>query len=107
MVLFRFVDVGAELFAMTASCARAAMLVRKGTEGVQAVQLADHFCMLSRQRVERWFQTVFHNSDKDTYRLAREVLDGKHLWLESGIMDLRSRIEAVPHPVPEPVRTNR
>jgi len=69
------------------------------------VRLADHFCTLSRQRVERLFQAIFHNPDKDTYRLAREVLEGKHVWLESGILDLRRKRDAVAPHIPEPVRT--
>ena len=103
MMLFRFVDVGAELFAMTASYVRAAMLLRKGQDGPEAVRLADHFCVLSRRRIEGIFRTIFHNTDRATYSLAQEVLQGKHTWLESGILDLRQKMEAVPGMVPEPV----
>ena len=50
MTLFRFVDVGAELFAMAATCVRAQRLADKKTEGaVEAVRLADHFCRLARR----------------------------------------------------------
>jgi hypothetical protein len=107
IVLFRFVDIGAELFAMAASCVRANMLARKGTDGAEAVQLAGHFCLLSRQRVERIFQTIFHNTDRETSRLARDVLEGKHSWLESGILDLRRKTDGVPDRIPEPVSSNR
>jgi alkylation response protein AidB-like acyl-CoA dehydrogenase len=108
MILFRIVDVGAELFAMAASCVRADMLVRKGTDGAQAVRLAGHFCRLSRQRVEELFRTIFHNNDNDTYKLAGEVLEGKHTWLESGIVDTASgKGDQVPGIVPEPVHSSR
>jgi hypothetical protein len=35
--------------------------------------------------VKRLFGSVFNNDDVKTYGLAREVLDGKHIWLEEGI----------------------
>src|SRR5881409_1745188 len=50
MTLFRFVEIGAELFAMSASCARARMLQKKGQR--EAVELADHFCKAARRKVE-------------------------------------------------------
>src|SRR6185312_16517286 len=42
MVLFRAVDIGAELFAMAAACVRAHMLSKKGN--TKAIALADLFC---------------------------------------------------------------
>jgi alkylation response protein AidB-like acyl-CoA dehydrogenase len=82
LTLFRFVDIGAELFAMTACCVRARMLVKNGQNGDEAVHLADHFCRLARGRIRASFRAVFHNEDIPTYRLARQVLDGDHAWLE-------------------------
>ena len=107
MILFRIVDIGAELFAMAASCVRANMLACKGEDGSHAVRLADHFCRLSRRRVEGLFKTIFHNSDSNTYELAREVLEGKHAWLESGIIDQPGKNSKAPAVVPEPVRLSR
>jgi hypothetical protein len=80
MVLFRLVDVGSELFAMAAACARATALARKGQP--EAVELADLFCVDARRRVRAIFRRVFDNDDVATYRLAKDVLDGKHTWFE-------------------------
>jgi len=107
MVLFRIVDIGAELFAMTASCVRADMLMRQGQDGAHAVRLADHFCRLSRRKVKQLFRAVFHNNDKETRALASRVLDGQYSWLESGIVDSRSGQGEVPGVIPEPVRASR
>jgi alkylation response protein AidB-like acyl-CoA dehydrogenase len=82
-VLFRLVDVGAELFAMAAACSRAEMLRKKGQP--EAVELADLFCRYARRRVRATFRTVFDNEDARTYAVARRVLDGKHQWLERGM----------------------
>jgi alkylation response protein AidB-like acyl-CoA dehydrogenase len=83
-VLFRLVDVGAELFAMAAACSRAEMLRKKGQR--EAVELADLFCRYARRRVRATFRTVFDNEDVRTYAIARQVLEGKHQWLEQGLV---------------------
>jgi len=83
-VLFRLVDVGADLFAIAAACSRAEMLRRKGQP--EAVELADLFCRYARRRVRATFRSVFANDDGRTYALAREVLEGKHTWLERGMV---------------------
>jgi hypothetical protein len=96
MTLFRLVDIGAELFAMTASCVRARMLVRQENNGSEAVQLADHFCRLSRRRVRELFGSIFDNEDRVTTSIARQVLEGDHLWMESGTVGLEHETPAKP-----------
>jgi ACAD9/ACADV-like protein/acyl-CoA dehydrogenase-like protein len=83
-VLFRLVDVGAELFAIAAACSRAQMLRTKGQ--AEAVELADLFCRYARRRVRAAFRTVFDNDDARTYAVARAVLEGKHTWMETGLV---------------------
>jgi hypothetical protein len=80
MVLFRAVDIGAELYAMTAACTRATMLARDGEAG--AVDLADAFCRLSRHRVASLFRSLYGPEDRAMYRLAQRVLAGEHAWVE-------------------------
>lgn len=82
-VLFRIVDIGAELFAMSAACVRAQALQKQGND--QAVQLADVFCRRARVRVRHLFDELFKNADNSTYRLAQDVLKGKHTWFEQGL----------------------
>jgi alkylation response protein AidB-like acyl-CoA dehydrogenase len=84
-VLFRLVDVGAELFAMSAVCVRAKELSRQKLDDDAPLRLADLFCRHSRRRVRRLFDDVFRNSDAFTYRTAQEVLQGRHAWLEQGL----------------------
>lgn len=81
-VLFRLVDVGAELFAMSAVCVRARSLVQAKPEERGPERLADLFCRHARRRVRHLFADVFNNSDAYTYRVAQEVLKGDHAWLE-------------------------
>jgi hypothetical protein len=83
MVLFRLVDVGSELFAMSAACSRAMMLAKRGQP--EAIELADMFCREARRRVQASFERVFDNDDVPTYRVAKDVLEGRHAWMESGV----------------------
>lgn len=82
MVLGRLVDVGAELFAMAASVSRAAS--PQAPPG--AARLADLFCRQARRRVVTLRRGVYCNDDRQTYRTAREVLDGEYPWLEENIL---------------------
>ena len=85
MVLFRAVDVGAELFAMSAAIVRAQMLAKAGNR--EAVTLADLFCREARERVKASFDALYGPNDDELYRVSRQVLDGKHAWLEQGIVE--------------------
>src|SRR5437667_3566558 len=89
-VLFRLVDVAGELFAMAATCARARLLVaRDPVAAGHAVQMADLFCRQSRGRIRAKFKGLWRNEDVPTYRVAQEVLEQKHLWLEQGMVRLQ------------------
>jgi hypothetical protein len=83
MVLFRLVDAGSELFAMAAACSRAVMLAKKGQR--EAIELADLFCINARRRVRFAFRRVMENDDVENYRVAKDVLAGKHEWMEKGV----------------------
>ncbi|MEO5510768.1 MAG: acyl-CoA dehydrogenase, partial [Longimicrobiales bacterium] len=87
-VLFRMVDVGAELFAMAAVCVHANAMVKKDPSDRGPQRVADLFCRHARNRVKRSFHDMFENHDVITYRVAQEVLNGKHAWLERDIPDL-------------------
>jgi alkylation response protein AidB-like acyl-CoA dehydrogenase len=90
--LSRIVDIGAELFAMSAACVRAEKVRRdslsSGSEdGRAAYQLADVFCMQSRLRVEELFGRLWHNTDDLDRKVVTGILDGTYAWLEDGIVD--------------------
>jgi alkylation response protein AidB-like acyl-CoA dehydrogenase len=82
-ILFRAVDIGAELFAMSAAVGRANMLKRTGSaEAERAERMADLFCRMSRRRVGELFRGLRGNDDVRRYRAARDVLAGQDTWLE-------------------------
>jgi alkylation response protein AidB-like acyl-CoA dehydrogenase len=83
-VLFRGVDIGAELFAMAAACVRADDEARRGNSG--ALALADVFCRQARRRVDRLFRDFYGPNDAAIYALSQQVLQGEYEWMERGVM---------------------
>lgn len=81
LLLGRFVEIGTELFAITASCARAQDL---GTE--EARVLADYFCQMTRLKIEGLFRDVHKNRDAEGYRMAQRVMAGEFRWVEKGMI---------------------
>ena len=85
-LLFRCVDIGAELWAMTATCVRAQRDVKARPADRSAYEVADLFCLQARRRCEALFEGLRSNDDVEGYRLARGVLEGRYEWLEQGIV---------------------
>src|SRR6478735_4480051 len=85
--LGRIVDIGAELFAMSAACVRAEHLRGTGEHGREAYQLADAFCRQARIRVEALFTRLWSNTDDLDRRVVDGVLAGTYTWLEEGVVD--------------------
>ena len=79
--LARLVDIGAELFAISAACVKAA------ADGDRAVEVADAFAAQARVRVDELFDRLWRNTDGSDAALARHVLDGRLTWLEEGVLD--------------------
>ena len=84
--LGRAVDIGAELFAMTAACVRAKAEEETDPTGLE---LADAFCEQARVRVDALFTALWRNSDATDRRLARKVLEGRYRRLEEGVRHIR------------------
>jgi alkylation response protein AidB-like acyl-CoA dehydrogenase len=78
LLLGRFVEIGAELFAITATCLRAERLLQStdaNPDGADFLKLVDYFCQASRLRIEEKFRALRHNADRVGYKLAQEVLN--------------------------------
>jgi alkylation response protein AidB-like acyl-CoA dehydrogenase len=88
--LGRIVDIGAELFAMSAAVMKAEQIRSKqgGAKGAEAVELADVFCRQASLRVDRLFDALWSNTDAVDMRVSAGLLDGKFAWLDEGIVDL-------------------
>lgn len=87
-VLARIVDIGSELFVMTAVTVRADMLAAKNPEDSSPADLADLFCRQARRRVQALFSNLFSNDDDATYKVAGRTMEGAYGWLEEGVVTL-------------------
>ncbi len=86
--LGRIVDIGAELFAMSAAVVYAQTAIQEHPERAdQTRELAEAFCNQARHRTDRLFHELWSNADTPNHRLALDVLSGRHTWLEAGIID--------------------
>ncbi|MFC7917541.1 acyl-CoA dehydrogenase family protein [Streptomyces sp. NPDC057386] len=85
--LGRIVDIGAELFAMSAACVRAEMLRSRGDHGREAYQLSDAFCRQARLRIDELFERLWTNTDDHDRKVVKGVMSGTYTWLEDGIVD--------------------
>ncbi|GAA2788825.1 acyl-CoA dehydrogenase family protein [Saccharopolyspora taberi] len=100
LFLGRLVDIGAELFAMSATCVHA----RSSGHGGSAQELANAFCAQARLRVEDLFRRLWHNTDASDSALAREVLSGEYRWLDEGILDASTEGPWIADATPGPTR---
>ncbi|MFF7556639.1 acyl-CoA dehydrogenase family protein [Streptomyces olivaceus] len=102
--LGRVVDIGAELFAMSAACVRAEHLRARGDHGREAYQLADAFCHQSRIRVEELFGRLWTNTDGVDRKVVKGVLGGAYEWLEQGVVDPSGEGPWIADTTPGPAR---
>ena len=86
--LGRIVDIGAELFAISATVAYADTMGRERPERKdEAIELAQLFCAMAKRRADDLFHQLWANDDDDRHAAAQKVLAGRYTWLEEGILD--------------------
>jgi alkylation response protein AidB-like acyl-CoA dehydrogenase len=87
LLLGRFVDIGAELFAVSASLARAqAMVERSDAQALSALDLTEYFCRCSQIRVAEFFRATTKNTDDLSYHVGRKILAELPQALTDGIL---------------------
>ena len=86
--LGRIVDIGAELFAMSAAVAYADTIGREHPERKeQSAELAALFCRQAKRRADTLFTELWSNDDDENRGTADHVLSGRYTWLEDGVSD--------------------
>src|SRR4051794_24830587 len=91
--LGRIVDIGAELFAISAAVVYAETIAEETPErGDAARELADLFCAQARHRADALFHDLWDNTDDAGYKTAMGLLEGRYTWLEEGVSDPGDRV---------------
>ncbi len=85
-VLGRLVEIGAELFAISATVSRAQAMVTKHPADRSPVELADAFARNARRRIDERFGAIFDNEDVINYTVAQKTTAGGYAWVESGMV---------------------
>ena len=99
MVLFRLVDIGTDLFAMSAAISYATMLAKQGH--ANAVDLADVFCKEARMRIDFNFEHVFDNHDEESYRLVTKLLKNEYDWFRGPMVEPVDAVMPTPEQIEE------
>jgi alkylation response protein AidB-like acyl-CoA dehydrogenase len=85
-VLGRLVEIGAELFAISATVSRAQAMARKNPADRSPIELADAFARNSRRRIEERFAALFDNEDVLNYKVAQQTMANRYAWVEDGMV---------------------
>jgi len=88
LTLERLVNIGMELFAMAATCSYAKSLYNERQGEHSSIILADHFCLLARERINQNLKALALKPEKQANPLAKNVLEGQATWLEDGVIKL-------------------
>lgn len=86
VLLGRIADIGADLFALAATCVHAQKLLEDGEAEEKVFALVDDFQALATLRIQQNFAGIAHNADQHGYDLAQQVVAGEHTWVERGIL---------------------
>jgi hypothetical protein len=85
LLLGRLMEIGTDLFAMSCCIAYAVHLNKKNPQDKSALELADFFCNLAKQRINKRFHALHHNIDRQSNKIAEQVIKKEYRWLEKGV----------------------
>ena len=86
MILGRLMEIGTELFVMSATCSYALMQQKENPSNIGSIELADYFCRMAKRRVLNHFKSLTDNEDRSANALAKRVMEDELKWLEKGIV---------------------
>jgi alkylation response protein AidB-like acyl-CoA dehydrogenase len=86
VLLGRLADIGADLFAIAATCVYAQKLLNDGEKPEKIFMFVDDFHAQAMMRIRQNFDGISSNADQHGYDLAQQVINGDHQWAERGIV---------------------
>lgn len=85
-ILNRLVDIGCELFAMACACTYADSIVKNDSKKDNAVELADLYCNMAKDKIAQWFKEDGNNHDRQGIKISKKVLADEFEWMENDII---------------------
>jgi alkylation response protein AidB-like acyl-CoA dehydrogenase len=85
VLLGHLMEIGTELFAMSATCSYA-MHLASHHQGEGPMDLADYFCRESTRRIEDHFRNLSTGNERLMNDLGKKALAGDFAWMEEGIV---------------------
>ena len=86
MILGRLMEIGTDLFVMSAACSYAHSLSKESPDDTSALDLADYFCTLARRRIAGNFTKLTDNDDRQMNKLAKRVMNNEMKKYEKGVV---------------------
>ncbi len=86
LILFRFVEIGTDLFAMSVCLSRAERLMADNPDDETPQALADYFCRKAEGRIKRAFTELGKPQGKIVGKISKSILEEEIKWLEEGII---------------------
>ena len=88
LILFHFVDIGTELFAMAACLSKAEQMAQENPGDRSPQELANIFCSNARVRIENSFRAIRKTKRRAITSVSDNLLNQKYAWLEEGIVNI-------------------
>ncbi len=85
LLLADFVDIGVDLFVMSACLAHAEALLAKDPQNTTPQELADLFCKNARKRIADHFKAIKNNHNRTFDKVAGNLMQGKYAWMSDDI----------------------
>ncbi|MFP4502314.1 MAG: acyl-CoA dehydrogenase family protein [Candidatus Hydrogenedentota bacterium] len=85
LLLANAVEVGVQVFVMTATLANAERLMNKNPGDRSPDELADLFCREARVKIEQNFKALKKNHNKLYTKVGNGVMEGKYDWLATDV----------------------
>ncbi|MGA8164171.1 MAG: acyl-CoA dehydrogenase family protein [Waddliaceae bacterium] len=86
IILRRLMEIGTELFAMSATCSYAISRQKEQPNDTSPITIAQYFCSMATRRITHRFRSLTDNDDPMANHLAKCVIDKEMTWLEEGII---------------------
>jgi len=103
--LFRAVDVALEIFVMTCAIRRAQHLDETDAANAKSARrLTVAVARAAETRIRRDLRALWRNDDAIERRIGKDLLEGRHGWLEEGIQNLPYTTEDLVPPTMEEIQ---